>query len=296
MIPYKKITLADRDWMLKKLRQSGLRGSEYCFTNQFLWGNLIGMKAAEVEGCLCTAYRVEGQTAAHDFPTGEGDKATAINAVLEDDRQQGRQTVFRGVPEDEKAWMESTFPGLFSYEEKRDEWDYLYSVEELAYLQGRKFHGKRNHIARFKDQGNWEYCPLEETLLEPCGRMYERWLEQNSDRLDASAVKEKTVVEGCLSHFKELKLQGGVLFREGSVVGFCIGSVLTKDTFIVHIEKAYTDIQGAYPMLNQQFVLHNMEGFRYVNREDDLGIEGLRRAKLSYHPELLLKKYTAAAL
>ena len=293
VIPYKKITLADRGWMQEKLRESGLRGSEYCFPNQFLWGNLIGMKAAEVEGCLCTAYRAQGQTAFHDFPTGAGDIGAAINAVLEDDRQQGKQTVFRGIPENERNWMEITFPAMFSYEEKRDEWDYLYNVEELAALQGRRFHGKRNHIARFRDQGNWEYSPLDETRLEACARMYESWFKQNADRLDASAVKEKAVVKGCLSYFNELELQGGVLSREGGVVGFCIGSVLTQDTFIVHIEKAYTDIQGAYPMLNQQFVLHNMEGFRYVNREDDLGLEGLRRAKLSYHPEILLKKYMA---
>ena len=296
MIPYREITLSDKEWMQEKLRESGLRGSEYCFPNQFLWGSLIGMKAAEVEGCLCTAYQVKGQKAAHDFPTGAGDRKGAVLAVLEDDRQQGRHTVFRGIPEEERAWMESVFPGRFAYEEKRDEWDYLYSVEALAGLKGKRYHGKRNHIARFCDGGSWEYEELDDSSVMPCRLMYEEWLARNEERLDASAAKEKAVVDGCLTYFRELGLQGGVLKREGGLVGFCIGSVLTDDTFIVHIEKARTDIQGAYPMLNRQFVLHNMDGFRYVNREDDLGLEGLRKAKLSYHPELLLKKYSAVGI
>ena len=296
MIPYREITLADKGWMQEKLRESGFRGSEYCFPNQFLWGNLIGMKAAEVEGCLCTAYQAHGLEASHDFPAGAGDTGEAVRAVLEDDRQQGRHTVFRGIQEEEKVWMETVFPGRFAYEEKRDEWDYLYSVEALAGLKGKKYHGKRNHIARFCDGGSWEYGALDHNGIEACRSMYEEWLAQNEERLDASAVKEKAVVDGCLTYFKELDLQGGMLKRDGCLAGFCIGSVLTDDTFIVHIEKARTDIQGAYPMINRQFVLHNMEGFRYVNREDDLGIEGLRRAKLSYHPEFLLKKYSASEI
>lgn len=295
MISYKKITLADKGWIQEKLRESGYRGSEYCFPNQFLWGNQIGMKAALVQDCLCTSYPDQGRQSVHDFPAGAGDRKSAILSVWEDDRQQGRQTVFRGVQEAEKAWMETVFPDCFIYEEKRDEWDYLYSVEALSGLKGKKYHGKRNHIARFCDGGSWTYEALGGSSLPQCRRMYEDWLVRNGERLDASAVKEKAVVEGCFSLFRELDLQGGVLRREGEVVAFSIGSVLTPDTFIVHIEKAYADIQGAYPMINQQFVLHNMEGFRYVNREDDLGIEGLRRAKLSYHPQMLLKKYTASA-
>lgn len=293
MISYKKLTLADRKWVQEKLQQSGFRGSEYCFANQYLWGNLIGMEAALVEGCLCTVYQGEGMESVHDFPTGNGQLREAVELLLEDDRQKGKVTVIRGVLEECRQWMERNFPSRFLFEERRDEWDYLYRVEKLAQLSGRKFHGKRNHIARFHENGKWSYESMGTENIPACREMYQNWITQNRSRLDVSIEKEFQVVEGCFTHFAALGLSGGVLKSNDRVAGFCIGEPLTEDTYIVHIEKGDIAIQGAYPMINQQFVLHNMEHFEYVNREDDLGQEGLRRAKLSYQPDILLKKYSA---
>lgn len=293
MIPYKKLSLEDRGWVQEKLRQSGFRGSEYCFVNQYLWGGQMGMEAALVEGCLCTVYTSDRPEALHDFPAGRGKLKQAVERLLEDDRRRGKVPVIRGILEESRQWMEESFPSVFSYEEKREEWDYLYRVEKLAQLKGRKFHGKRNHIARFKENGEWAYEEMGTENIPDCREMYHYWLTQNKGRLDASIQKEIKVVEGCFDHFGFLGLSGGIIRREGKVAAFCIGEPLTEDTFIVHIEKGDTDIQGAYPMINQQFLVHGMEGFAYVNREDDLGQEGLRRAKLSYQPELLLKKYSA---
>ena len=104
---------------------------------------------------------------------------------------------------------------------------------------------------------------------------------------------EYDVVKGALIDYKRLGLVGGVLKKYGEVVAFEIGEPLNDDTFVVHFEKAYADVQGAYPMINKQFVLHECQGYKYVNREEDDGEEGLRKAKLSYHPDILLEKYNA---
>lgn len=296
MICYREIKLSDRDWMRERLRQSGFPGSEYCFTNQFLWGGISSMRIAEVEGMLCTVYPARNGKRIHDFPVGSGDPAKVIKTLAADDGERGGQTVIRGILEEKKSWMEEAFPGLFEFEESRKEWDYLYPVEKLSKLAGQKYHGKRNHIARFQSGGDWSYESMRAENIPECRAMYEEWLAQNRERLDDSLEQERYVVEGSFRWFKELELQGGVLRQQGRVVAFCIGEPLTEDTYIVHVEKAYPQIPGAYPMINWQFVQHGMEGFTFVNREDDLGLEGLRRAKLSYRPDPLLKKYTAGMM
>lgn len=293
MILYKKVSLEDRDWIQEKIAINNFRGSEYCFVNQFLWGNLVQMEAACVEGCLCTSYPYKPDTAVHDFPVGVKEPKDAIMALIRDNRQKGRTTIIRGIMEEQKLWMEEIFGDDFRFAVNRDDCDYLYPVETLATLSGRKFHGKRNHIARFKEKGEWSFENIVSENIPECRQMYQEWLTLNMDRLDDTITQEKVIVEGCFTHFEELKLQGGILRQEGQAVGFCIGEPLNSDTFIVHIEKAYTQVQGAYPMLNQQFVLTNMENYTYVNREDDMGLEGLRKAKMSYYPEPLLEKYHA---
>lgn len=293
MIPYRKITIEDREWMQEKLHESDFRGSEYCFANQFLWGNLVHMEAALAEDMLCTCYHLEGGILVHDFPVGAAEADKAIRAMMQDDAGRGCKSRIRGILEPQKEWMEQAFPGQFTYAANMEEWDYLYPVEAIGSLKGKRYHGKRNHIARFKDQGDWSYERMGQDNMEECRAMYENWLAENKERMNASMEQEKSVVEGSFRYFKELGLKGGVLRSGGRVAAFCIGEPLNSDTFIVHIEKAYSGITGAYPMINQQFVQKEMEGFAYVNREDDLGIEGLRKAKLSYHPDPILKKYTA---
>jgi hypothetical protein len=312
VVVYRKISFKDQGWINEALKYGDLRGCEYCFSNLFLWGGLFGTDVTQIEGCLCTMDTKTEKAAVHLFPVGANPEK-AVRILLADDRERGKASIFRGLAETEKGWMESVFPGVFSYQETRSSWDYLYPVEALKNLAGRKYHGKRNHIARFLEGGDWSYEPIRAVSapgqlqaadvsssgslrgnLGECRDMYQDWLVENYNRLKPSIEQEKAVVNGCFAYFRELGLEGGILKQNGETVGFCIGKPLNSDTYVVHVEKAYTHVQGAYPMLNQQFVIHNMDGYRYVNREDDMGEEGLRKAKLSYYPEPLLKKYSAS--
>lgn len=291
MIPYRRITLKDREWIHEKLQESGFQGSEYCFVNQFLWGSIYGMQAALADGVLCTRYPASDGRIAHDFPAGNGDREAAIRKMIKSDDRLGCVPVLRAVTKDQLIWLEETFAGKFRVLPDRNAWDYLYPVQQLAELKGKRFHGKRNHIARFEEAGVWSYEEMSRERIPACLAMYHDWLLQNRDRLDPTILQERFMVESAFRHFEELRLQGGILVMDGEIIAFCLGEPLNKDTFIVHVEKADTRIQGAYPMINRQFVLHNMLGYAYVNREDDLGVEGLRRSKLSYYPEPLLEKY-----
>ena len=197
------------------------------------------------------------------------------------------------VQEMEFAQLDSWFPGKFQIEYDRDIADYVYEAEKLATLAGKKLHSKRNHVNRFQENNpEWVYESITPENVEDCFQMALKWREEMQCEIDVEKRDEMCVTLNALRLMEELNLKGGLLRArpQGEVIAFTVGEPLSEDTFVVHIEKAYASIQGAYPMINQQFVLHEAQDFKYVNREEDTGAEGLRKAKLSYRPAFLVEK------
>ena len=187
--------------------------------------------------------------------------------------------------------LEKLYPDTFEITYDRDSADYVYEREKLANLSGKKYHGKKNHVNKFKKTyPDWTYESITDENVEDCFQMALGWRNANDVDEDDEKNAEMTVAMNSLRLFKELGLRGGLLRVNGEVVAFSIGEPVSDDTMVVHIEKARADIEGAYAMINQQFVLHETEGFTYINREDDVGEEGLRKAKLSYHPVFMVEK------
>lgn len=291
---FKAISLEDKKWIKKYLKESGYRGCEFSFSTMMMWKDVYRTEVADYKGTLCYRCRVANDRKyVYAFPAGNGDKKAAIEEMILMAKEKGREFVLRGFEKDWADWLEQEFPGRFEISTTRDEWDYVYSVEALGSLTGGKYHGKRNHIARFKDSGEWRYERLGAENLEECRAMSDKWYHAQLNIGNITVLKEKPVLNYALDHLEELDLIGGVLYRDDKVVGFTIGEKMSEDTFHVHIEKAYSDIQGAYPMINQQFVLHEMQDVMYINREEDDGVPGLRRAKESYYPVHMIEKYNA---
>ena len=187
--------------------------------------------------------------------------------------------------------IESLFPGKFKVEYSRNDADYVYETEKLINLSWKKYHGKKNHLNQFKAlYPDWSYEPITDDNVEECFQMALRWREFNGCEGDPNKNKEMCVALNSLRLFKELELKGGALRAGGEIVAFTMGEPVCSDTFVVHIEKAYSDIRGAYTMINQQFLEHEVSAYPYVNREDDTGDEGLRKAKLSYRPVFMVEK------
>ena len=215
----------------------------------------------------------------------------ALEALMEYCRE--RECPFRlyNVTEEHFAQLDGWFPGRFEIQYNRDAADYVYETEKLAALAGKKLHGKRNHINKFKNlYPDWTYESLNESNVEECFQMALKWRNQNGCDDDAEKNAEMCVTLNSLRLYKELGLKGGVLKIGSRIVAFSVGEPLCSDTFVVHIEKAFPDVEGAYPMINQQFVQHECMDYLYVNREEDTGAEGLRKAKLSYRPVFLVNK------
>ena len=195
------------------------------------------------------------------------------------------------VTEGAFARLEELFPGRFQVEYDRDLADYVYEVEKLQNLSGRKYHGKKNHVNKFMSlYPDWSYEPITRENVEDCFQMALAWRQENGCEDDPEKHAEICVTLNALRLFEELEFKGGLIRTGGRVVAFTIASPICADTLDIHIEKAYADIQGAYAMINQQFLLHEGDGFTYVNREEDTGDEGLRQAKLSYRPAFMVQK------
>lgn len=291
MINFKKVELQDKVWVDTCLKSADYKGCEYSFTNNFIWRNVYNPMIAEVYGNFCAISGEEQIT--YTYPAGKDKIKETVVALMEDAKERGIRFYLKGITAEQVNDLEQWFPDTFSFTLKREDSDYIYTTEKLTNLAGKKMKGKRNHIARFKDCEDWGYFTITKETLEECLEMSVKWCKLHGCGKDKELKKEFCAVEQAFLHFEELGLQGGFIRRKGEIVAYTMGEPLSSDTFVVHIEKAFPEIQGAYPIINQQFVAHNCQNFKYVNREEDVGDEGLRKAKLSYYPDILLDKYEA---
>lgn len=291
-VQYQKIELADKSWMDELFAVEGRDSLEYNFTNSFVWRHIYKLRVARMGDRLLMLSDPENPSFL--FPPGRGALQPVLEQMAEDSRAAGVPLRFHTVLAQDKEWLEDAYPGRFVFESYRDGEDYVYETERLATLKGKKLSAKRNHINRFvENHPDWRYEPLTRDNREEARQMNLAWCAEARLRQKSDLNGEYCAVDQALRYFEALGLSGGLIRTGGKVVAFSIGDPLNGDTFLVHFEKAFADIQGAYPMINQQFVIHNCMEYAYVNREDDTGVEGLRKAKLSYDPHHLVEKYVA---
>lgn len=291
MIPFRKITVSDRDWIVPTLQQSNFRLAEYTFGNYFLWSESYHVSFAPFEGFCLSRGGTEFH--AYSFPAGNGDLKKAIDALIADAAEHGEPFRMRAISKENKEKLEAIYPQKFHFEPYRDSFDYLYNAQDLITLAGKKYQSKRNHASRFKKTYQWIYEDITPENIAECAAMNEEWCRQYGCNENDSLQKETCAVKRALQYFFELQLTGGLLRVDGKVVAYTVGERLNSDTFIVHIEKAFSEFHGVYQAMNQLFAEKHAAGFRYINREDDAGDEGLRKAKLSYQPVELIEKYIA---
>ena len=286
---FKTPTLEDKEFIDSFFEEESTRSCDFSTANIILWNQFYDCQYAVV--CDTLVMRTDEEGESFSFPMGKGDKKKAVEEIMKYCEAQGIPFVMNGITHETEEQMKEMFGDIFQVEYDRDAADYIYEREQLATLRGKKLHGKRNHINRFKENHEWSYEKLtDENQLEALTMLME-WKMQNCTPEDLEKHEEICVSKNSLIYYKELGLAGGILRADGKIVGLSLGEpAVNPDTFVVHIEKAFPDIQGAYPMINQQFVLHEMEGFTYVNREEDMGEEGLRKAKMSYRPAFMLEK------
>lgn len=294
-------TLEDREWISAYYHQSGCRACECSFVNLYLWGRGYG-KVAKV-GDFLVQFLEFGGKKFYTFPTGDADKGDlkfAIDALIEDAKQYGHPMRMTAITDCRRERLEKLYPGRFHFTENRAAFDYLYKVENLAQLTGKKYQQKRNHCNRFEQNfPDWETEVLTEDKLPACQEMLAQWFQMHEGGEESDAMDyriEKIALGRAFDEFTTLGMEGMLLKADGRIVAFTMGNRIQDDTFDVNFEKAFPDVQGAYPVINREFARYVREKYPeivYLNREDDMGLPGLRRAKESYHPDVLLSKSLA---
>ena len=290
-IEFRKPVMEDKALVTGYIKQKKTRSCEDTFGNLLLWARFYNIRIAEVEGMLVSA--IMGETLSFHYPYGVGDAKKCIESLMEYSEEQGQEFRMHCVTPEEFEELESLFQGEFEIEYDRDIADYVYEAEKLRNLSGKKYHGKKNHVNKFKKTyENWEYISMTGEHAEEAFQLLLKWKELNACMENHEKNAESCVAANYLRLFDELDVCGGILRVNGQAAAFSIGEQVCDDTMVVHIEKALTEYEGAYTMINQQFVEHECQHVTYVNREEDTGDEGLRKAKLSYRPVFMVEKGT----
>lgn len=294
MIDFKPIKIENKETFLHYLLDGKERGCEYSFANLYLWGR---QNAAILHDHI-VLFSQFNQRSVYPYPIGRGDKKAVLDAIIADARERGIPCRITGLNEEGKQTLETLYPAMFRFHCDRDSFDYIYAIDDLADLLGRKYQKKRNHCNRFRtDYPDYTVRPLSETTLPLAQKMADAWYgAKEQENPESDFLMERTALNKALKHYQKLDMEGLVLFNGNDVLGITLGSRLSHDTFDIHFEKAHGDVNGAYAIINYEFARYLREKYpdiHFLNREEDMGIEGLRIAKERYFPHHLAAKYWA---
>ena len=272
------------------------KGCEYNFANLYLWGR---QRVAFHEGNLAF-FSQFNRKSVYAFPLGENVKPT-LDAIIHDAKARGIPCRLTGLTQEDCATLERLHPGRFRIHFDRDGFDYVYNIQDLAELKGKKYQKKRNHLNRFRQNyPGWEAAPLTERNVEAVEGMLDEWYTQKqaADPL-ADLHMEQCAIGKALRQWQELDMEGLTLWVDGKLIAMTMGRLVSDEMFDVQFEKALDGYDGAYPAINQAFAAFLREKYpalRWLNREEDMGLEGLRKAKLSYYPDHMIEKNWACLL
>ena len=296
LLDFREITLEDKSRVEACAQAHNYHLCEYCFVDLYIWRGHYHTQICFFEDFLLVKMQdTESGQEMYLAPIGEGSLCKPIAALLEDAAERGNPFIMVSVAQDMISRIEACCPGQFAFSYNEGAADYVYLSEKLQTLAGKKLQSKRNMVNRFlaNYEGRWSYEDITPENVRDALNFHFKWCEMNGCSREKAFFGETCAIGIGLNYWKELDLRGGILRLDGEVIAFTFGCKATDDMYVVQIEKADHNIQGAYQMINQQFVKHNCTDVLYVNREEDLGLEGLRKAKHSYYPEFMAKKYVA---
>lgn len=292
MINFKQISLSDKKDIDSVFYGNTYRACDFSFTNLYAWNAKFQTTFAIIQETIFLRFKDSNGQIYYMMPIGKMPLKQAFDLIIKDAKEKNIPFQMKGVSARMWEAIQKEIPDKFSYVSDRDNDEYIYLSEKLIKLSGKKLQSKRNHINRFKaDNPDWEYFPLiSRKELNECISMLDKWEDEATPRIEKSLKYDYIATKIMLEEFEYLQLRGGAIKVNGKIVAFTIGEPLTTDTFVVHVEKAFTEMNGAYTIINQQFIEHEASEFKYINREEDMGVENLRKAKMSYYPDILLQE------
>lgn len=291
MLEFKKTRICDVEKIKNFTHNNEILACEKNIANLVIWQRAYNNMYAVEDGILFIKSGKE-KTQSFGMPIG-GNIKKGLDMIFE-----------YTAPELPRFWVQNDgkieefkeiLGDSYDIEPIRDAFDYIYKREDLANLSGKKYHSKRNHISFFKKQFDWEFKPITNENTAAVLECAEKWYSENFERMDEYMAIEREGVKTLLENMSLLNVKGGAIYVDGRVVAFTLGTPINDNVFDIHIEKALKDYATAYTVINNEFA-KTLTDYEYINREDDMGLEGLRKAKLSYKPAILLEKYRCRPL
>ena len=281
----KSVTTDDLQLIKSHLAHRQCESSEINFLTFYIWRKAFDIKFAEIDGCLVIRFKDDDSPENFRYPIGSGNHEAALEKI---EQYADGNPVFYGISE---AQAENLQARGYKTSVMKGYSDYVYYTEDLINLSGKKYHSKKNHLNSFKKTYDYRYEAMNAGNALECITAYGKWY--SNEQGDAMLAYEKEAIEDILTNFEKLDFKGGVLYANGEICAFTVSEQLTKNMAVIHIEKANTDFNGAFAAINQMHLENTWSHLKYVNREEDLGIEGLKKAKKSYRPCRMIDKYKA---
>ncbi len=285
MLNFRNINLEDKPVIEKFLKNSKEVSCENTFVNLFVWQNAYKTQIALNGDALFIRYG-NGKNANYRLPIGDNLESGLKEIIA----HCGFYPKFWSPISEDFSRLPQWFAKKYTITPTPDGFDYIYMQTDLAELQGKKYHSKRNHISAFSKKYNWHYENITNENREKIIACAKEWYSQNTDKLDKYALCEKEGINAVLNNMEYLSVTGGAIFVDNDAVAFTLGTPINNKVFDIFAEKALPEYATAYTVINNEFA-KTLKSFKYINREDDMGLEGLRRAKLSYKPCVILEKY-----
>lgn len=285
----------DEDWINSCIAVSGTMASDASFANIYLLRNKYSTKISRYKDFIIRKYSGKGARCGYTFPLGKGDIAKALAEIEKDAKECGECLQFAFITEEQKEVLENAMPARFCYSSDAGDSDYIYLRSELASLSGKAFHKKKNHFSKFvRTYPDYKYYEIGACNIYDAQKVADAWYYEHLQDDDASQLAEYKAIKEALENFEGLGLIGGIIYVNDSPCAMTIASKINENTVDVHFEKAVGEyaLNGGYAAINKLFS-EKLDGVTWLNREEDIGIEGLRKAKLSYRPKIMLKKYSA---
>lgn len=292
MLAFKPIQLSDKEAIDACLEGNRYRACDFCFTNLYAWQAKFKTKFHIEDNTLFVLDTEANGEEYYFLPVGKMPLNHSLELIIKNAEERQNKFMMKGITINMWNDLDKVAPDKFTWCHDRNNDEYMYFSEKLISLQGHKLQSKRNHINRFKRENpDWKYFSLTtQEELNECAAMLDEWEDLNISKAEKSLRYDYIATRIMIDNFIYLGLKGGAIRTNGKIVAFTIGEKLTEDTFVIHVEKAFSQMNGAYTTINQQFVSNEASAYSYINREEDMGLEYLRKAKMSYYPDLLLEE------
>lgn len=269
--------------------------SELTFTNLYIWRHAYAARITRLDDVVCIfSLRPDPEDSFLLPPLGEHASAEHVRECLQWMAEQGHDPKLARIDRVQMERLGIT-DDAYDIAEDRDNSDYIYRVADLIALEGDGLADKRHHVERFSKRFSYEYRDITPDLVPGCQWLQQLWCDEKHCDLHSSLRAEARAINEVLEKLDGLDVTGGAMLVNDRVQAFSLGEPLNDDTVVIHIEKASPDLHGAFQVINQQFLAHAWADWEYVNREQDLGIRGLRQAKESYQPHHMVEKFVVRA-